>query len=78
MEEVKLNNFIEKLSTDKEITFELYNAIYKIKYLNKKYYIIQNGMNICYEYDKIVTLFKEYVVYGSSLKDNFTNIRIIK
>ena len=46
MEEVKLNNFIEKLSTDKEITFELYNAIYKIKYLNKKYYIIQNGMNI--------------------------------
>ncbi len=78
MEEVKLNNFIEKLSTDKEITFELYNAIYKIKYLNKKYYIIQNGMNICYEYDKIVTLFKEYMVYGSSLKDNFTNIRIIK
>jgi hypothetical protein len=77
MNDKKLNLFVNTLKNNKEITFVLFNAFYIIKYQYRKYYINQFGIDTNYIYESITELFNNYLVYGSSLKENFDNIKII-
>jgi hypothetical protein len=78
MDEKKLNLFVKIFKSQKEINFILYNALYKIKYQNKKYIINQFGIDTTYIYDNITDLFNNYLIYGSSLRESFKDIKIIK
>lgn len=77
MDNKKLNLFVSNMKEYKEVTFILYNALYKIKYKNGKYIINQFGIDAYYIYDDIITLFNSYLIYGSTLKKAFKDAKII-
>lgn len=77
MDNDKLNMFVDKLRKEKKVSFILYNALYKIEYIDKRYIINQLGVGISYIYDNITTLFDSYLVYGSTLREAFKDINIL-
>ena len=61
------NVLSKRLEEDNIVLFRLYNALYKITFMDNKFFIKQEGVEITYTYDSLYELLNNYKVYGNTL-----------
>lgn len=63
----KFDEIKNKINIECCLLFKLYNATYKISYIENNYYIEQIGINSKKEYKSLDEMFNNYYIYGDNL-----------
>lgn len=56
-----------KINNEYSLLFKLYNATYKVSFVENVYYIEQIGINSKKMYNTLEHLFNDYYLYGDNL-----------